>query len=787
MAGSSAGSIFVDLLLRDANYVAGINRARNSTKQFTSNATRDLSNASNAFRDVLNPIDNISASLRSLAGIAAGALSVQELVRYSDTWKQLQGRLLIVEGSIDAVGQSQIALSDIAARTRSSLEGVTNFYSRLKQFIPEAERAQYDLLGVTESVATALTITGETTASSIAAMIQFTQAIGTNFEAAGQELRSLQEQAPRLTQALMSALGDGTKSLQQLKEEGLLTRQSVLNALSGMGEEGRKLAEELAKVPVTVGQAFTQLDNAFLEYIGKSELVNAGTSSLSAVIQSLANNIDLAAKALLALSLILIGRVVVSFGAAQLQALNYQLTLARMAKVSATAAVSTLTLGSALRVLNASLAFLGGPIGVAIIAVIAAFTLHTNQATEAQGRYNEEILKTSQNFAGYAEKSEEAKKQILEDNKQRILALIDEQEQLEKVALGWSKLRDGSIIDQVVFGGAEILGKLGIGTAPTEAMDQYDAVTKSIEELYKRRRDAIEGRGVSSTTNTKGEKPDKAIEKWLIRQREALETLRQEADYIGKTTIEIEKLKDARQFEAQVAERSYGLKGKDLERFREQAEAIKNARQEIIQYNYELSRSAEAGMDEFFKKYSEDATNAADNVKSVLTNAFKGAEDAFIEFTKTGKLNFRDFANSIIEDLLRIQFRKSVAGILDIFNGKESGGTSGSSGSGGGLFDGVGKFFSSIFDGFHADGGYIQPGHFGVAGEAGAELLYGGKTGVSVFNQDQVRGGGNTYQFNVGTQVNQDDILRLQQMVLAAAGPGVIEQRVSNARSRGAL
>lgn len=786
MAGSSAGSIFVDLLLRDANYVAGINRARNSTKQFTSNATRDLSNASNAFRDVLNPIDNISASLRSLAGIAAGALSVQELVRYSDTWKQLQGRLLIVEGSIDAVGQSQIALSDIAARTRSSLEGVTNFYSRLKQFIPEAERAQYDLLGVTESVATALTITGETTASSIAAMIQFTQAIGTNFEAAGQELRSLQEQAPRLTQALMSALGDGTKSLQQLKEEGLLTRQSVLNALSGMGEEGRKLAEELAKVPVTVGQAFTQLDNAFLEYIGKSELVNAGTSSLSAVIQSLANNIDLAAKALLALSLILIGRVVVSFGAAQLQALNYQLTLARMAGVSATAAVSTLTLGSALRVLNASLAFLGGPIGVAIIAVIAAFTLHTNQATEAQGRYNEEILKTSQNFAGYAEKSEEAKKQILEDNKQRILALIDEQEQLEKVALGWSKLRDGSIIDQVVFGGAEILGKLGIGTAPTEAIEQYEAVTKTIEDLYKKRRDAIEGRGAtSSTSNSTGEKPDKAIEKWLIRQREALETLRQEADYIGKTTIEIEKLKDARQFEAQVAERSYGLKGKDLERFREQAEAIKNARQEIIQYNYELSRSAEAGMDEFFKKYSEDATNAADNIKSVLTNAFKGAEDAFIEFTKTGKLNFRDLANSIIEDLLRIQFRKGVAKILDVFSGGETGGNSGS--GGGDFLGGVFGKIGGLFDGFFADGGYIQPGHFGVAGEAGAELLYGGKTGVSVFNQDQARGGGNTYQFNVGTQVNQDDILRLQQMVLAAAGPGVIEQRVSNAQSRGAL
>src|SRR5690606_2678736 len=100
---------------------------------------------------------------------------------------------------------------------------------------------------------------------------------------------------------------------------------------------------------------------------------------------------------------------------------------------------------------------------------------------------------------------------------------------------------------------------------------------------------------------------NKSIEKWLIKQREALETLRQEAEYIGKTAIQVELLKDAREFEAKIAERSYGLKGRELERFREQAEAIKNLRQEVIQFNYEASRTAQAGFEEFASKYQEDA------------------------------------------------------------------------------------------------------------------------------------------------------------------------------------
>src|SRR5690606_33924114 len=140
-----------------------------------------------ALAQTLNPISNISASLGILGATVASTLSVQRIVQYSDTWRQLEGRLKIVETDMYAVGAAQEALFEIAQRNRAPLENVISFYQRLNQFIPETERAQYDLLGVTESVTAALAITGENSISAQAALVQLSQAVGTNFEAAGQE------------------------------------------------------------------------------------------------------------------------------------------------------------------------------------------------------------------------------------------------------------------------------------------------------------------------------------------------------------------------------------------------------------------------------------------------------------------------------------------------------------------------------------------------------------------------------------------------------------------------
>ena len=63
-------------------------------------------------------------------------------------------------------------------------------------------------------------------------------------------------------------------------------------------------------------------------------------------------------------------------------------------------------------------------------------------------------------------------------------------------------------------------------------------------------------------------------------------------------------------------------------------------------------------------KYAVDAMNWGQAVGGTLVNSFKGAEDAFVNFVKTGKLDFKSLADSMISDLIRIAVRSAILGPL---------------------------------------------------------------------------------------------------------------------------
>lgn len=178
-----------------------------------------------------------------------------------------------------------------------------------------------------------------------------------------------------------------------------------------------------------------------------------------------------------------------------------------------------------------------------------------------------------------------------------------------------------------------------------------------------------------------------ALREFIRAQQEELKTLAQEADYIGKTTIEVEKLKDARKFDADVSAKIKDLSGAKAEAFRRETDAIREQRQALLQKNYEESRTAGAGAKSFLAQYVEDATNSAEQVKSVFQNAFKGAEDALTDFLTTGKADFKSFALSIIKDLIRINLQRNVLGPIAGWMGGMFGA------GGGGLFSAVKGFF----------------------------------------------------------------------------------------------
>lgn len=272
-------------------------------------ATSALKDVKREGAETVKVMENVRGTFDRLVTAArylGGALAIRQIVQYSDTWKQLQGRLSLVTAGHEALNQKQRQLFDIAQRNRQSLEGVYQLYTRLGQVTIKNAAAQGKLNDVTEVFAKGLAITGETAQAAQGAIIQFSQGIASNFKSGGQELNSLIEQAPRVARALADGLNQlglasnaTTGNLKQLAQDGVLTVNNVFAALQS---QLPKLQAEFEKMPRTIGQAFTQLDNAMLRYIGQNDAVIVGSNSLALVIGGLANNFDTLAAAAIAMA-----------------------------------------------------------------------------------------------------------------------------------------------------------------------------------------------------------------------------------------------------------------------------------------------------------------------------------------------------------------------------------------------------------------------------------------------------------------------------------------------------
>jgi hypothetical protein len=137
-------------------------------------------------------------------------------------------------------------------------------------------------------------------------------------------------------------------------------------------------------------------------------------------------------------------------------------------------------------------------------------------------------------------------------------------------------------------------------------------------------------------------------------------------------------------------------------------------------------RSEKAGYEET-EKFLKDLQDQSKKVESVADELGLTFQSAFEDAIVGGK-SFREVLAGIEADILRIITRNLVTKPLaDGISGLLKGALGGGGGGGG-----IGSFLSSLFGGFFADGGYLPPGRWGIAGERGPEPIFGGRTGVTV-------------------------------------------------------
>lgn len=125
------------------------------------------------------------------------------------------------------------------------------------------------------------------------------------------------------------------------------------------------------------------------------------------------------------------------------------------------------------------------------------------------------------------------------------------------------------------------------------------------------------------------------------------------------------------------------------------------------------------GFSESFSDYKALAGNVAQQTQGVFSNAFKGMEDAVATFATTGKLSFKDFANSIISDLARIAARQAIVGMV----GSLVTSIAGAGISAGASYQGLGSTAVGSVDGMNGSWGAVS-GARAIGGPTSPDSLY---------------------------------------------------------------
>lgn len=314
MTGSIVGNLHIVMNADGSRLRAGFDAARRSTRNFSTNAQRDLNRTTQSVerlrRSASRPIfaggfvaasrslqtmnqrsEFLQTSMLALTAIFGGfsaAITGNALMRYADSFTEIGNRIRVVTDSTAELNAVQEQLFDIAQRSRTAFRDNVILYGRMAIAGRQLGTSQADLLRITETIQKAFLVGGSTTQEASSSAIQLSQGIASN-RLGGDELRSVLENQA-LGQLLADQISDGDiGKFREMAEEGELTANVIMDAFLNASSA---IDEAFTQIRPTIGQSFVVLDNALMAYIGAADRAS-GTSELFAkAVVSIAENLD---------------------------------------------------------------------------------------------------------------------------------------------------------------------------------------------------------------------------------------------------------------------------------------------------------------------------------------------------------------------------------------------------------------------------------------------------------------------------------------------------------------
>ena len=677
--------------------------------------------------------DKLNRTLSRALTVAGVTLAVRKLGQYADAYTNIQNRLRTVTDGQEELTAATRELFEIADRTRSSYEGTAEVYARVGLAAQSLGRDQSELLAFTESLNQAVILSGASGTEAKAGLIQLSQGLASG-ALRGDELRSVLEQLPVVADVIAKSLGVTRGELRTLGAEGKISAEIVLDAFK---EARVELDERFGETVPTLGQSFEVLNNNILASVGALDEATGASAALSAVIIGTAENLDLAAGAVIVL-------------AAGIAAAYVPATL--------TAGGATTFLIAKLRLLTATLA--ANPFALAVTALTAA-GVAAKLYTDELARVEEQILKTEEagskfalsEFGKVGDDILRIQKQveILQENIDRdvttkgfanptaVRLLEQYKAKLESLGLQQSLLADGTAAttveaQQQIDALEALAGSVDEVIAKVEQENgllRENAREREIQAQLLREIAALEKGDGPDLTETQKEEIEAALRRnqALRDQAEILDRLNGPQQEFEAQLVALNELLAAgtineQQFNAELERLAQGLDAADFSNIDIDAftagldpEKLAEFRQILEGLRGGGDGAPAVGGGLVDPQATEELTGLQgqfvaiqDELDGAFTDSLDGAGRALLDFSQGGAASFSEPKDSLLADIASILANQALNGLLGAFGGGDGGG---------GLFSSLG----SLFGGARAGGGPVNPNQAFLTGEEGPELF----------------------------------------------------------------
>ncbi len=362
------------------------------------------------------------ASVAATAAVTLGlGMATRQVAQYADAFTSIQNNIRQTTNSTEELTERTEQLLNVSIRSRAEFGATAELYSQLVLSTENLNISTEEQLRLTETITKSFSIQGKTAAESAGAIRQLGQAFSAG-ALRGDEFNSIAEGAPEIMRALQRSLKMTQGELREFAAEGGITSEILVTALGGAADV---IDLKMAKSVKTLAQSLQEAESKAIAFVGTSRGIKSAMTTTGETVIFLAENLDVLANIALA-------GVTVAFAKGTSAAIlntveTLKNTAAKLASVPVTKVVnnginfttrSVVAQTTAMRVatmaatgMKGALAFLGGPLGVAILAAtaITTFALSAETAEEKSRKLSERVDQLSGSFSNLTKQQIEVK------------------------------------------------------------------------------------------------------------------------------------------------------------------------------------------------------------------------------------------------------------------------------------------------------------------------------------------------------------------------------------------